>query len=436
MRLFQVNGERIDSASNSTPAPLSLNFSCENCQRRYTIADEKVRDRAVRIRCKACQHLMSVGPLAPEPAPVAAEEDRTRMVSVDALEKLRAQTKAPPAKAASDNPWEDEPTRAAPPAEAGTLWFVSSGGKQLGPFATPALVEKVHGGEIQPRNFMWKKGMTDWKRGVDIPELTVLFETDVSDPSRVPPLAAPFVPAEGFDLSPNGDAPQAERDPQYDAPYDDGGGSDFADPLDSPTGPLQSVPQARGPVQDLDAGALFSDLELSKVVRAPDLSDLRHPAVQSVPEPEDEPSEPSEPTPARPAHREPPPQSRPTRPVATASRATVAMSANTSGGGVFRKLLATVLLLLALVAGAGFLVHERIVEVPAEIQAQVDAYWPVPHRVTSSAPPVPVPAAAAPAQPEVDPVADVPAETPPSDEVALDGGAPVDGGSAEAAVRR
>jgi predicted Zn finger-like uncharacterized protein len=34
--------------------PGDLRFSCESCQTRYTIADEKVHGRVLKVRCKTC----------------------------------------------------------------------------------------------------------------------------------------------------------------------------------------------------------------------------------------------------------------------------------------------------------------------------------------------------------------------------------------------
>lgn len=409
-----------------------MNFSCDNCQRRYTIADEKVRDRAVRIRCKACQHLMSVGPIPepePEPAPMAQEEDRTRMVSLESLEALRAQTKAPaaaaPAKAAAPNPWEDEPTRAAGPGEAAALWFVSSHGKQIGPFATPDLLEKVRSGELQARNFMWKNGMTDWKRGSDIPELAVLLEA--ADAPQGGGFGQDFgadpqqAQSSGFDLSIG--AEEREDDAARAADHgDDAHGAYQGDPEPMAPAPAQ---KARGrsreaPKQDLDAGSLFSDLELSKVVRMSDLSDIRQPSGQHAAAPAasqddgaEEPDAPREPS----SPRNIAPEPRPSRPMHTPHRGTVAMSANKGASG-FRKFLATLLLLIALVLGAAFAIHERLVEVPREVQAQVDAYWPLPSRrpPAVATPPVTRVPAAGPAQPQPSP------------------GAPEDGAAADVAT--
>ena len=64
-----------------------MKFKCDQCGTRYTIADEKVRRKVLKIRCKVCEHIMVVRdpeadhPLAsantPQPAlaAVAAHHD-------------------------------------------------------------------------------------------------------------------------------------------------------------------------------------------------------------------------------------------------------------------------------------------------------------------------------------------------------------------------
>jgi predicted Zn finger-like uncharacterized protein len=41
-----------------------MKFSCENCQAQYMISDEKVGPSGVRVRCKKCQHINLIKPLA------------------------------------------------------------------------------------------------------------------------------------------------------------------------------------------------------------------------------------------------------------------------------------------------------------------------------------------------------------------------------------
>ncbi len=170
-----------------------MNFTCDNCQKRYSIADEKVRGKTVKVRCKNCQNVITVeGP---------AEEENTRVVSLADVERIRAQERslaepeasaaapaavisapiaaAPVAKApaaALQTPWDDEPTRAAPMKATGSPWFVMVRNKQEGPLDEGALRELVATGTVNGRSFFWQQGMADWKRGSDIPELAGLFE--------------------------------------------------------------------------------------------------------------------------------------------------------------------------------------------------------------------------------------------------------------------
>ncbi|RYZ33489.1 MAG: DUF4339 domain-containing protein, partial [Myxococcaceae bacterium] len=171
-----------------------MNFTCDNCQKRYSIADEKVRGKTVKVRCKNCQNVISVeGP---------AEEESTRVVSLADVERIRAQERSlagggaaaaapapvaapvatapaplarPPA-AAPQTPWDDEPTRTAPPRQtAGAPWFVMVRNKQEGPLDEAAVADWMAAGTISARSFFWRQGMPDWKRGSDIPELAALF---------------------------------------------------------------------------------------------------------------------------------------------------------------------------------------------------------------------------------------------------------------------
>ncbi|NVJ10446.1 zinc-ribbon domain-containing protein, partial [Myxococcus sp. AM001] len=177
-----------------------MNFTCDNCQKRYSIADEKVRGKTVKVRCKNCQNVITVeGP---------AEEENTRVVSLADVERIRAQerslaepepaaapaavisapvTAAPMAKApaaALQTPWDDEPTRAAPMKATGSPWFVMVRNKQEGPLDEGALRELMATGTVNGRSFFWQQGMADWKRGSDIPELAGLFEPP---PAAEPP---------------------------------------------------------------------------------------------------------------------------------------------------------------------------------------------------------------------------------------------------------
>src|SRR3954454_11723845 len=58
-----------------------MKFVCERCQTRYSIADDKVRQKILKIRCKTCENVITVregggddlqgGVSRPPPAPMA-----------------------------------------------------------------------------------------------------------------------------------------------------------------------------------------------------------------------------------------------------------------------------------------------------------------------------------------------------------------------------
>ncbi|NBD11605.1 GYF domain-containing protein [Corallococcus silvisoli] len=207
-----------------------MNFTCDNCQKRYSIADEKVRGKTVKVRCKNCQNVITVeGP---------AEEESTRVVSLADVERIRAQERSlagggaaaapapvaavaapaplarPPA-SAPQQPWDDEPTRTAPPRQtAGAPWFVMVRNKQEGPLDEAAVAEWMAAGSISARSFFWRQGMPDWKRGSDIPELAALLAPAAPEPPPAPPEPPPVAVA-----PPPRAAPPARREPEPQQPF-------------------------------------------------------------------------------------------------------------------------------------------------------------------------------------------------------------------------
>ncbi|MBX5481357.1 MAG: zinc-ribbon domain-containing protein [Myxococcaceae bacterium] len=162
-----------------------MNFHCDNCQRRYSIADEKIRGRTVKVRCRNCNHLCTVqGPPAPNPAGGAGAV------------ALAAEA---PASSMGKTPWDDEATVAAPPLANKAEWFAMVKGKQTGPFDPRGLAELVRVGDLTLKSYLWRKGMAEWKRGSDIPELAVLFAgalPALASPAPAPALAPEALPFE------------------------------------------------------------------------------------------------------------------------------------------------------------------------------------------------------------------------------------------------
>jgi predicted Zn finger-like uncharacterized protein len=133
-----------------------VNVTCEKCNKRYSIADDKVRGKSVKIRCKQCQNLISVQ------GPPVAGQGAVAAVAITAA--------APQAQA-----WEDERTRAMPAMDLSPTWFAMVKGKQIGPMTLRDLESKVKTQEVSLRTYLWKQGMADWKRASDVPEVSPVF---------------------------------------------------------------------------------------------------------------------------------------------------------------------------------------------------------------------------------------------------------------------
>ncbi|MGQ0504957.1 MAG: GYF domain-containing protein, partial [Myxococcaceae bacterium] len=160
-----------------------LNFACDKCQKRYSIADDKVRGRTVRIRCKNCQNVMSV-----------QEADAILDPKVDAATAMLAPHRVDELKKKDRAFAEQDGARTARRDGAGNVivsgqWFAMVKGKQVGPLEGPGLMSKAKSGEITPRTYLWKEGMADWKRAADLEEMTELFGGSLGPPP--PPTGTP-----------------------------------------------------------------------------------------------------------------------------------------------------------------------------------------------------------------------------------------------------
>ncbi len=128
-------------------------LTCENCLRRYSIAEEMLRGKAIRLRCKGCQHIMVV-PAGPATSKQSGARGGT----------------AP----RNGAPWHGL-SAVASPVETSSRWFAVITGRQSGPFGLKELEERQKSGEIGRRTYVWRPGMTDWKRVEELSELSSLF---------------------------------------------------------------------------------------------------------------------------------------------------------------------------------------------------------------------------------------------------------------------
>jgi predicted Zn finger-like uncharacterized protein len=201
-----------------------MKFVCDKCNTRYSIADERVHGRVLKIRCKACNHVITVReehPAAAAAPPAGSLEDAFSGFNEEAT---RVSTSPPPA------------------AEGADEWYVSFDGDQEGPLPLQRALDRVR--LERPRGkecFCWRAGFFVWLPVDDVPEFAPALV------AKVPPPIPALRPQPAV-KSPTGSLP-AVKSPTGSLPA-----------VKSPTGnlpavksPTGSLPAVKSPTGNLPA---------------------------------------------------------------------------------------------------------------------------------------------------------------------------------------
>ena len=161
-----------------------MKIVCDSCATKYSIADEKVRGKVFKIRCKKCQHIIVV---------------RGAPASEEAVA-------------------EPQPAPQAPPADEG-VWHVVIGRDQVGPMTDDEIRERFDRGEIDGQTYTWREGLADWLRLGAIDEFRDLATAptdggEVSSPAVDPVAQQPPWAAQ--------DEPAAQQEPAQEEAAQDG----------------------------------------------------------------------------------------------------------------------------------------------------------------------------------------------------------------------
>ena len=151
-----------------------MKFVCDRCLTKYSIADEKVRGRILKIRCKSCSNIITVKESAPS-APISVASGDSDRTVISSGPHVTAKP-APPAAAA---PPPRAPARARPPTPPGAhaaptddvQWFLALEGVQKGPFTRKLLVDRLL---AMPKNsdvHVWNDTLDGWRPPTDVPAI-------------------------------------------------------------------------------------------------------------------------------------------------------------------------------------------------------------------------------------------------------------------------
>jgi predicted Zn finger-like uncharacterized protein len=102
-----------------------VRIECDKCGAKYSIADEKVRGKTFKIRCKKCSNVIIV---------------RDKAAGADA--------------AAADGPEEDESEPAG--------WHLAIDGETVGPLSEAEVRQRYDAGQIDRSTSTWQEGFDDW----------------------------------------------------------------------------------------------------------------------------------------------------------------------------------------------------------------------------------------------------------------------------------
>ncbi len=154
-----------------------MQFFCDQCKTKYSIADEKVAGKILKLRCKRCDNTI----VLKDPRSASAAEgssSRGQQLLREAFKKSFSEdlASAPDVFPSVSEGGAEEHTQiarlplfdsGAPPEE----WYLSDSRGQFGPMDFAELVARIKRGEPDHDAVIWRDGFDDWKTIDRVPEL-------------------------------------------------------------------------------------------------------------------------------------------------------------------------------------------------------------------------------------------------------------------------
>lgn len=167
-----------------------MKVSCPTCDSKYTIADDKVSGRKVKVRCKSCGGQILVDGTIPFPAATASdapaadsdEDDATRVFTGAERNAFDADfdkgVETSTASSKTGNVTSAETSTLSQSVE--LIWSVNVSETEERSLTTEQLIDAVIGHELEGEVYVWHDGLSDWKLIADVPELVSAIEAKKS----------------------------------------------------------------------------------------------------------------------------------------------------------------------------------------------------------------------------------------------------------------
>ncbi|HEY5928232.1 MAG TPA: GYF domain-containing protein [Kofleriaceae bacterium] len=182
-----------------------MKFLCDKCKTRYSIGDDRVRGKILKIRCKNCANVitvregMDISPAEPRRNPTMA----IQKVDISEHDAANPHAYSPPVaqqpQGALGAAFANQLTK--PPPALEEEWYVSIDGNQEGPFSLATAQRWVAGKPFEAELHCWSEGFDDWLPVDKVSHFRNLRKRSERRPPTMPP-PIPRVPARGEEPKP------------------------------------------------------------------------------------------------------------------------------------------------------------------------------------------------------------------------------------------
>src|SRR5687768_16626808 len=118
-----------------------MKIVCDACSAKYSIADDKVKGKVFKIRCKKCSNIIVVRGSAgatEEPTQAQYDQKETRVYDYQGYD-------------------------AAAPGGDESVWHVVIDQEQVGPMTMAEVQQRFNAGQIDADTYVWREGFADWQ---------------------------------------------------------------------------------------------------------------------------------------------------------------------------------------------------------------------------------------------------------------------------------
>jgi predicted Zn finger-like uncharacterized protein len=196
-----------------------MKIICENCGAKYSIADEKVKGKVFKIRCKKCSESILVRGDVREPAHAPTPQFQPAVAQQPVMDDE------------SDVETRVFDYSGHQGADGGAIWHIVIDDDQQGPYPSSQVVELLKSGAIGSDSLVWREGFDDWMPVGETAEFVQY--ASASSPARAEMSArgdlfneGPGLGAPGklFDEQPSGGLFGGKLDADTSSPFEAGGG--------------------------------------------------------------------------------------------------------------------------------------------------------------------------------------------------------------------